>query len=209
MDLMGTVAWVSYLVVYHIFGVGEGVYGSDGNSSMGQLSSAIPHLWGGRRGIWMWWERDWVSRIPSEVWGGGKYSPPWNSSVGRLSSAISHLWGGRRGIWMWWERDWVSRIPSEVWGGGKYSPPSPLYTFIFYPPILALFYKNYHGFCCKGRVSRVEHDFWSSIEFKKKYWRHVRFSFSIYFFVIFPTVPYIHYSSSSCSLAVCSLWAGY
>jgi hypothetical protein len=31
MDLMGTVAWVSYLVLYHIFGVGEGVYGCDGS----------------------------------------------------------------------------------------------------------------------------------------------------------------------------------
>ncbi len=31
MDLMGTVAWVGYLVLYYIFGVGEGVYGSDGS----------------------------------------------------------------------------------------------------------------------------------------------------------------------------------
>ncbi len=26
MDLIGTVAWVGYLVLYHIFGVREGVY---------------------------------------------------------------------------------------------------------------------------------------------------------------------------------------
>jgi hypothetical protein len=31
MDLMGTVAWVGYLVLYYIFGMGEGVYGCDGS----------------------------------------------------------------------------------------------------------------------------------------------------------------------------------
>ncbi len=75
MDLMGTVAWVGYLVLYHIFGLGEGVYGSDGSGigfhgfplkfgeeannllpetvAWGRLFSAIPHLWVGRRGIWI------------------------------------------------------------------------------------------------------------------------------------------------------------
>ncbi len=103
-------------------------------------------------------------------------------SMGRLSSAIQHLWCGRRGIWIWWERDWVSRIPSEVWGGGKYSPPSPLYTFIFYPPILALFFKNYHGFCFKGTISREYHDFWSFIEWKKRL-----VPCPALFFIFFPT----------------------
>jgi hypothetical protein len=54
MDLMGTVAWVGYLVLYYIFGVGEGVYGSDG-SGIG------------------------FHGFPLKSGGIGKYSPPSNT----------------------------------------------------------------------------------------------------------------------------------